>query len=86
MNSVKNGSMDKNRKMILYSGHDLNIVAVLSALGVFDPHLPKFSSAVILELISINSINFFIKVSFIILNLIFVIDFAPMIYLYFFTT
>ncbi|XP_033225868.1 venom acid phosphatase Acph-1-like [Belonocnema kinseyi] len=50
MDSVEVGLMDKNRKMIIYGAHDLNIVAVLKALDVFFPHVPKFSSAVIVEL------------------------------------
>ena len=50
MESVRSGSMDKNRKLMLYGAHDLNVVSVLKALGVFYPHVPKYSSAVIVEL------------------------------------
>ncbi|XP_033225870.1 venom acid phosphatase Acph-1-like [Belonocnema kinseyi] len=50
MESVKSGEMDKNRKLMLYVAHDLNIVAVLKGLDVFDPHVPKYSASLILEL------------------------------------
>ncbi|XP_033225869.1 uncharacterized protein LOC117178550 [Belonocnema kinseyi] len=50
MESVKNGEMDENLKLMLYVAHDLNIVAVLKGFGVFDPHVPKYSASVILEL------------------------------------
>lgn len=56
MESVKRGSMDKNRKLMLYVGYDLNVVALLKALGVFDQHVPTFSSAVFLELHLINKV------------------------------
>ncbi|XP_033225863.1 uncharacterized protein LOC117178544 [Belonocnema kinseyi] len=61
MLSVKDGSMDTNRKINLYSGHDVNIAAVLKALDIYYPHFPKFSSAVILELHFIEK-DFYLKV------------------------
>lgn len=61
MISVKQGTMNKNRKLLLYSGHDITIVAVLQNLGVYFPHVPKFSSAVILELHQIKE-SYFVKV------------------------
>lgn len=62
MKAVSSGSIDKKQKIMLYSAHDLNIVAVLNALGVFYPHIPKFSSAVIVELHLTNKV-FYVKVS-----------------------
>ncbi|XP_051168250.1 venom acid phosphatase Acph-1-like [Leptopilina boulardi] len=59
MLSVKYGTMKK--KLFLYSAHDITVVAVLQALGVYFPHVPKFSSAVILELHEIIG-NYFVKV------------------------
>ena len=53
--------MDKNRKINLYSGHDINIFAILKALDVYYPHFPAFSSAVILELHFINQL-YYVKV------------------------
>ncbi|XP_033225865.1 venom acid phosphatase Acph-1-like [Belonocnema kinseyi] len=66
MDSVVHGFMDKNRKIIIYGAHDLNIVAVLKSLGVFFPHVPKFSSAVILELYHMDKPHkhYYVKVNY----------------------
>jgi hypothetical protein len=37
-------------KMHLYSGHDTTLAVLLQALNVFSPHLPPYSSTVIIEL------------------------------------
>ncbi|XP_033225871.1 venom acid phosphatase Acph-1-like [Belonocnema kinseyi] len=63
MESVENGSMDENRKLMLYGAHDLNVVAVLEALGVFHSHVPKFSSAVIVELHLIEK-AYYVKINY----------------------
>lgn len=63
MDDVRNRTMNKNRKLMLYSAHDFNVVAVLSALNVYYPHAPKFSSAVIMELHLIHNI-YYVKVKF----------------------
>lgn len=39
-----------NKKIHLYSGHELNVVMLLQTLGVYDDRFPEYSSAVILEL------------------------------------
>lgn len=46
----KNGTLDERRKVMLYSGHDFNVVSLLAALGVYSPHVPQYSSAVMIEL------------------------------------
>ncbi|XP_043271981.1 venom acid phosphatase Acph-1-like [Venturia canescens] len=38
------------RKMNIFSGHETNIAALLKTLGVYEPHVPEYSSAVIVEL------------------------------------
>lgn len=48
-----------NTKITLYGGHESNICALLKTLGLWFPHLPDFSSAVIFELYSNNSTNEF---------------------------
>ncbi|XP_043474697.1 venom acid phosphatase Acph-1-like [Leptopilina heterotoma] len=58
--TVVNGT-NKHRKLMLYSAHDITIAGVLSALNVFYPHAPQFSSAVIVELHLINKI-YYIKI------------------------
>lgn len=51
MRKVEDGTMEKNRRINLYSGHETNIAALLQTLGIFKPHVPEFSSAVILEFV-----------------------------------
>ncbi|XP_014220480.1 venom acid phosphatase Acph-1-like [Trichogramma pretiosum] len=38
------------RKLFLYGAHELNIVSVLQTLKLWKPHIPEYSSAVVLEL------------------------------------
>lgn len=40
----------RDRRFILYSGHDQNIAAVLVALGAFDGHRPPYASRLVFEL------------------------------------
>lgn len=61
MEAVRNGSMEKNRKIMLYSAHDITVAAVLKALNVYYPHVPQFTSAVIAELHFIEN-RFFVKI------------------------
>ncbi|XP_046837682.1 venom acid phosphatase Acph-1-like isoform X2 [Vespa crabro] len=60
MLAFKNGKLIK-RKMNLYSGHETNIGSMLSVLNVYKPHIPKYSSAVILELLQSNQ-TYYVKV------------------------
>lgn len=55
------GTAQNPRKMYLYSGHETNIAAVLHALDVYKPHVPAYSSAVIIELHEVNG-DYYIKV------------------------
>ena len=58
----KNGSLKKGKKIELYSAHDINVAAHLLALGVDKPHVPYFTSAVILELYRVNDV-YYVQVS-----------------------
>lgn len=60
MNGVINGTL-KDRKINLFSGHDVNVAALLYALNIFDYQTPKFSSSVIIELHEKDG-QFFVKV------------------------
>lgn len=60
MKSVINGTLE--RKINLFSAHDINIAGILHALRIFDNNLPEYSSAVIVELRE-KSGNYFVKVS-----------------------
>ncbi|XP_012285660.1 venom acid phosphatase Acph-1 isoform X2 [Orussus abietinus] len=58
MVDVRNGKMDPKRKLYLYSGHETNVAALLSALGVYEPHVPQYSSAVIIELMQWGAVYY----------------------------
>ena len=49
MISVRNGSYRSGRKFFLYSGHESNIVQLLTAFEVYSFHVPNYASAVIVE-------------------------------------
>lgn len=49
------GTLNDERKIYLYSGHESNIAGVLYALNVNYPHIPEYSSSVILELHQIDN-------------------------------
>lgn len=66
MKGVINGTL-VDRKINLFSAHDVNVVAVLNALGVYDNSFPPFSSAVIVELLEKND-NYYVRVSNIVLT------------------
>lgn len=55
------GASENVRKLYLYSGHETNIAALLQALNLYKPHVPAYSSSVILELHEIDN-DFFVKV------------------------
>lgn len=60
MTEVKNGTL-KDRKINLFSGHDINVAAMLQALNIFDYRIPQYTSSVIIELHEKND-EFFVKV------------------------
>ncbi|KAL6447436.1 hypothetical protein ACFW04_001557 [Cataglyphis niger] len=47
-------------KIYLYSGHESNIAAMLHAFNLYKPHVPEYSSAVILELLQQNK-QYYVK-------------------------
>lgn len=49
-------------KIFLYAVHEYNMAYVLSALGIFDPHIPYYSSCLIVELHEIDA-QYKLKVS-----------------------
>lgn len=62
MIAAQNPTAAPSTKIYLYSGHESNIAAMLHALGVYRPHVPEYSSAVILELQQIEQ-EYYVKVS-----------------------
>ncbi|XP_025075238.1 LOW QUALITY PROTEIN: uncharacterized protein LOC105431612 [Pogonomyrmex barbatus] len=61
MIAAQNPIAAPNTKMYLYSGHETNVANMLHALGVYKPHVPEYSSAVILELQRIGE-NYYVKI------------------------
>lgn len=61
-----------NKKMILLSGHDLNVGMMLATLGIYYPHLPMYGASLIFELrlmngvygylVTMNYFNFFLTI------------------------
>ncbi|GAB1867869.1 Prostatic acid phosphatase [Camponotus japonicus] len=49
-----------NTKLYLYSGHETNIAAMLQAFKLYKPHVPEYSSAIILELLEQNK-QYYVK-------------------------
>ncbi|XP_022919490.2 venom acid phosphatase Acph-1-like isoform X1 [Onthophagus taurus] len=47
--------MDKT-KISLLSGHDFNIIALLSTLGIYKPHLPTYAAFILVELHEIDDV------------------------------
>ncbi|XP_014487256.1 PREDICTED: venom acid phosphatase Acph-1-like [Dinoponera quadriceps] len=60
MNGVINGTLS-DRKINLFSAHDVNVFAFLRALGIFDNKIPAFTSSVIVELREKNG-EYFVRV------------------------
>lgn len=46
----------QSRKLFLYSGHEFNIGSILSALDIFEDHLPPYGSHILIELHKIDHI------------------------------
>lgn len=47
-------------KIYLYGGHETNIASLLEAFGVYEPHVPEYSSAIIMELQEIDE-EYYVK-------------------------
>ncbi|KYN02993.1 Venom acid phosphatase Acph-1 [Cyphomyrmex costatus] len=59
MDKVINGTL--NRRINLFSGHDINVSALLLALNISKHHFPQYTSCVIIELHEKNK-KYFVKV------------------------
>lgn len=49
-------------RIFLYSGHANNLIGLLSSLNLYQPHIPDFSSGIIVELLENNDKHFYVKV------------------------
>ncbi|XP_046602438.1 venom acid phosphatase Acph-1-like isoform X4 [Neodiprion lecontei] len=57
-NYLNGSSLSGNQIGYFYGGHEYNLASILAALGVFKPHVPYYSSAVIFELSKIDDEHF----------------------------
>lgn len=55
-------------RLFLYSGHVNNLIGLLSSLNLYHPHIPDFSSAIIIELLENDDKHYYVKVSRVIRN------------------
>jgi len=53
-----------NRKLFMYSGHDVSVSTVLSALKVFNNIQPPYASMILIELHELKTKEFFVKVNY----------------------
>ncbi|XP_011251429.2 venom acid phosphatase Acph-1-like [Camponotus floridanus] len=60
MNAMINGTL-KDRKLNLFSGHDINVAGIMYALNIFDEQVVRYTSSIMIELHEKNS-EFFVKV------------------------
>ncbi|XP_051154414.1 venom acid phosphatase Acph-1-like isoform X2 [Leptopilina boulardi] len=59
---IQNGVIRKGPKIYLYSAHHRNLIMLLSAFGVYNKlHIPEFSSAIIIELYTLNN-NHYVQI------------------------
>lgn len=60
MDGVMNGTL-QDRKINIFSGHDINMAALLHALNIYEDIMPKYTSCIMIELHEKNG-KFFVKV------------------------
>ena len=63
MKEKRNGTLSPDRNIWMYSGHDTTVAALLNAMGVFEPHIPPFAAAVMVELRKDFMEDFFVSVN-----------------------
>ncbi|XP_012259855.2 venom acid phosphatase Acph-1-like [Athalia rosae] len=57
----RNGTLEKGKKLYLYSAHDTTMAGFMWTLGIWESRLPEFSSGVIIELLK-KGVEYFVKV------------------------
>ncbi|XP_017780708.1 PREDICTED: venom acid phosphatase Acph-1-like [Nicrophorus vespilloides] len=64
MRKINNTLIPKDRKMFMYSGHDINVVGYLGAIGVFKENMYiNYSASILIEVHQVND-DYFVKVLF----------------------
>lgn len=63
MQQKAENTLDAKKKLILYSGHDNNVLGMLVALELAPYEFPEYCSAVLIELHKSKSLNeYYVKV------------------------
>lgn len=52
-----------SRKLFLYSAHELNVAALSRSIGIKDPVLPEYGSAILIETLQDESKKYFVRVN-----------------------
>ncbi|XP_008555397.2 uncharacterized protein LOC103576824 [Microplitis demolitor] len=60
MSDIVYGKLSNHQKINIFSGHDLTVAALLAVVGDLDPHIPKYSATVMVELLQKND-NYYVK-------------------------
>ncbi|XP_057338074.1 venom acid phosphatase Acph-1-like isoform X2 [Microplitis mediator] len=60
INYIVNGKLLNHQKMNIFSAHDRHVASLLAVLSDYNPHVPKFSSSVMVELLQKNE-NYYVK-------------------------
>jgi hypothetical protein len=66
MNEKKHGSLNPNRKLWIYSGHDTTIYSLLNTMGINNNLLVPYAAVLMIELRLNNTGNYVVTVSFVI--------------------
>lgn len=61
MTGIANGTITDGRKINLLSSHESNIASFLITAGIYEPHVPEYSSAIFVELYK-DSTEYYVKI------------------------
>lgn len=62
MYDIIDSRITAGRRINLFSGHETNVASFLLTLGVYTPHVPQYSSGVIVELLNNQTDVYYVKV------------------------
>ena len=63
MNHMREAMLDDSqsqRKVVIYSGHDLTVGSMLNALGLYDGNCPSYTATILFELLE-SKYDFYIN-------------------------
>ncbi|KAK0162782.1 hypothetical protein PV327_006528 [Microctonus hyperodae] len=62
MYDIVHKKMKNERKIHLFSAHESNVAALLITLGVYEPHVPEYTSSIIIELLRNKNDRYYVRV------------------------